>query len=383
MDDVVKERKPIEELIPVERAELYRNDAPAKETDQLRYWREALEGKCIETEKGSPRAGYYRDQSGKAVYAIWYVDGIVQCETNKYRDRGESMTADQIDEAFGWICRYPIPFELYSEAIAGKHLPPEYCTRLSLKEIQACVAWTPALGKQKLVAKDIETFDENGQERPGIGHNNPPEALPPDQALAKRIHDLGVQLKACLDKIGGAPKTQAEAEILAGYANKFKDFENDAVTAHKAEKQPFLDGGRAVDAKWFAPVRDKASASRAKIVTIIHAFEDAENARLAEEARIANEAAKKAAEASARTLDDVPPTAPEIVPEKAKVSSLRGGTRKVEPIITDLKAFLTYCAMLNTIPPDIAEAAERVARKFKAAGVKAPGMSGEAKGNAA
>lgn len=348
--------------------------------DQWKYWREALAGKPIDTEPGNPRTGYYRSQTGDELVGIWReADGVLQCERSKYGN-GSRMTADEIDELFSSVCRYPLTYEIYSDvAYSGGILPPEYKTRLTLKEIQAGVAWTETLGRQKLTAKDIETYDEDGKERPGLGHNNPPEELTPDHALAKRILDLGVQFKGWLEKVGGAPKTQAEAEILGGYANKFKDFENEAVSKHKVEKQPHLDAGRQVDAKWFSPVRDKAIASRDRVIAIIRAFEKAEDDRKAEEARIANEAARKAAEQTAAQNDAPPPVVDRIAPERTKISTLRGGgPRSTEKIVTELAPFLAYCASLENPPPDLIEAAEKIGRKFRSAGVKAPGMREQA-----
>jgi hypothetical protein len=342
--------------------------------DPFSYWRDALAGKPMQTEKGSPRSGYYRSQSGDEVVAIWYEpEGNVQCERSKYGN-GSKMSADEIDELFGWICHYPISFELFEVAMDGGQLPPEYKTRLTTKEIQGGVTWTPEIGKRKL-ALDPERYDEDGNERASIGHNNPPEDLTPDAALAKRIHDLGVQLGAWLAGIGGTPRNEAEAEILSGYANKFKDFENEAVAAHKAEKAPHLEKCREIDGKWFGPVKDKAIACRDKIIGVIRAWEKSENDRRAEAARLANEAARKAAEQAAVKTDEAPAPVPEFVPEPTKVSTLRGGgKRPSEKLIIDLKAFFAYAASLNEPPPDLIDAAEKVARKWKAAGIKAPGM---------
>jgi hypothetical protein len=341
--------------------------------DQYTWWRQGLNGEVIETEKGNPRSGCYRSQSGDEVFSIWRDETGLHCERSKYGD-GSKMTADEIDEQFGWICRYPIPYELYELVITGEgQLPPEYKTRLTTKEIQGGIPWTPELGKRKLLA-DPERFDEHGNERPGAEHNNPPEDLPADRALAKRIHDLGLQLKALLDKFGGAPRTQEEAEVVSGYANKFKDFENEAVAAHKAEKAPHFEKCKEIDAKWFGPVRDKAIGSRDRIIAMIRAFEKAEDARKTEAARAANEAAQKVSAQAA--IDGPAETAPQIVPEPTKVSTLRGtGKRTQEKLVTDLKAFLAYLASMDDPPGDLVDVAEKIARKLKGAGVKAPGMA--------
>lgn len=349
------------------------------------YWQDALGGKKIDTEPGNPRTGYYRSQTGKELVAIWRDDGGVLCchrVNSKYGD-GSKMSAEEIDELFSWVCHYPIPYELFKLVEGGGTLPPEYTTRLTTKEIQAGAVWTPELGKKKL-ALDPEKYDEEGNERPGPGHNNPPEDLPPDRALAKRIHDLGVQLGNWLKGIGGTPRDAAEAEILGGYANKFKDFENEAVAAHKAEKAPHLEKCREIDAKWFAPVKEKAIASREKIIGMIRAWEKAENDKRTEAAHAANEAARQAAEQSAATTDAALAPIAEFVPEPTKVSSLRGGNKKpAEKLVVELAPFLAYCAGMKNPPPDIVAAAEKVAGNLKRAGITAPGMAAaEAKGAA-
>jgi hypothetical protein len=121
----------------------------------------------------------------------------------------------------------------------------------------------------------------------------------------------------------------------------------------------------------------RAISWRNHIIALIQAFKKTENARRAEEARLANEAARKAAEQQARISGEPPAQVDEVVPENAKVSTLRGGPREPEKLIADLGAFLAYCVSLNEPPPDIVAAANKVARKWRAAGVNAPGMIGK------
>jgi hypothetical protein len=238
------------------------------------------------------------------------------------------------------------------------------------------VVWTEAWARTQLAA-ELETHDEHGNPREVIGGNHPPEDLTPDQALAKRILDLDSLVDKWLSKIRGTPTTQAEAEVLANYANKFKDFENEAVSAHKIEKEPHLKAGRAVDAKWFGPIRDKAATSRQKIISLIRAFESAEDAKRAEAARVVNELARKAAETQARTSDTLVEPVSDILPEKAKVTTLRGGgggRRQAAKLVTDPKLFLEFCLSLQTVPPELVEAMEKIARRWTTSGTPAPGM---------
>jgi hypothetical protein len=354
-------------------------------SDPWARWEAALRGEPLDLgARGDPPWGYFRFPPSKTAgpnarqeaVAIWRDDeGELQCVRNVYGD-GSKMTALQIDEMFS-AEHYAIPFELYM-AVTDRNEPwPEiYTTRLRTKDIVNGIVWTEEWARKQLAAK-VETHDEAGNPRAVIGDNGAPADATPDQALAARILNIGKQLAAWLATIGGKPTTQAEADTLGNYANTFKDFENEAVAAHKGEKQPFLDGGRDVDARWFAPVRDKAIAARAKALALAKEFTDAENARRIEAARVVNEANRKAAAAVAKTADA--PSAPiaEVVPERAKVATLRGGGPKSTPVwtVTDLPKFVAYCAGLEIPPPDLVDACEKIARKFGPAGVRAPGLS--------
>lgn len=348
-------------------------------------WEAALRGESLDLgARGDPPCGFYRfppsksNKNGKQeAVAIWRDEaGELQCERNVYGD-GAGMTEMQIDDIF-MSEHYAIPHALYQAVTErGEPWPEIYTTRLRTKDIVDGVVWTEAWARAQL-ATNVETHDEAGNPRAVIGDNNPPADLTPDKALAERILNIGKQLGAWLATIGGKPTSQAEADTLGNYANKFKDCENEATAAHKVEKQPFLDGGRDADARWFAPVRDKAIASRTKALELIKEFTKAEDARRVEAARVANEAAKKAAATVAKAAD-APRAEPiaEVIPEKAKVATLRGGVRSAGPVwtVTDLPRFTAYCAGLEIPPPDLVEACEKIARKFGPAGVRAPGLS--------
>jgi hypothetical protein len=346
-------------------------------------WEAALRGEPLDLgARGDPPIGFYRFPPSKTrpnnkqeAVAIWRDEaGELQCARNVY-GTGDGMTAMQIDELLSCSECYAIPHAIYQDvAEIGKPWPEIYTTRLRTKDIVDGLVWTEAWARAQLAA-NVETHDEAGNPRAVIGDNGAPPDATPAEALAARILNVGKQLAAWLATIGGKPKTQAEADTLGNYANKFKDCENEAIAAHKAEKQPFLDDCRTIDAKWFAPVKDKAVASRAKALALIKEFTDAENGRRIEAARIVNEAARKAAAEAAKTSEVTPEPIAEVVPEKAKVATLRGGQRSA-PVwtVTNLSAFVAYCAALDPPPADLVEACGKIARKFGPAGVKAPGM---------
>ena len=101
----------------------------------------------------------------------------------------------------------------------------------------------------------------------------------------------------------------------------------------------------------------------------------AEDAKRAQAAQIANELARKAVETEARVSDILVEPMREIVPEKAKVTSLRGGgQRQSSKLVTDPRLFLDFCLSLEPIPAELVEAMEKIARKWTASRTPAPGM---------
>ncbi len=347
------------------------------------YWQAALTGQTIQTERGNPRTGFYRSQTGDEVIAIWRGDdGTVCCKRTKFGD-GSRMDVDAIDDLFGFVCRYPISHELFQLVDSGGELPPEYGTRLSMKEIQAGVAWTPELGRKKLGLPDDadDTPPENPRAVPG--DNNPPEELPPEKNLLKRIRTAAERVDAWLKSIGGIPKTKEEADRVADYATKFGNLEKEGDEAFKKEKEPWLEGSRAVDAKW--KFRSEAGTLRKQYLAISNKWIDGEKARLAEEQRKQHEAAKLAAqreaEASGEPVAEIKePEAPKVTVGNMRTVSQR--ERKVW-IVTDPVAYANYLACMEPPLTEFLQDLGKYAQRQGAAGVAAPGITLEMKRSAA
>ena len=312
--------------------------------DQWAFYHAQLHGETPETTPGTPHAGFFRDGNKRAV-AIWRGDdGVWNCTaTSGYVPRH----LDEIDELFGFVCRHPITRSVYMNVFEGKGWPED----------------VPAAGRV------VEKTD-----------NNPPEELTPDKALAAEIAALETQCRAWLKGLpDGKPSNKTEADLAANYAEKFLAFENKAIAEHKAEKAPYLEAGRQCDAKWFAPVRDKASELKAKIKAIATAWARAEDTRKAEEARIANEAARKAAEEANRKaaeeadlLGAAPPPVVkpvEVVVEKTKVGTGRAISARSQTtyVVDDWKAVAVFFAGV----PDPAQDLKDVLQKLTNAAMKA------------
>lgn len=317
--------------------------------DEWAFWRESLAGGKPETTPGTPHSGFFRDKSKRAI-AIWTEDDVWMCAaTSGHAPRRQ----DEIDDMFGFVCRAPITRELYMTIASGGAWPED----------------VPAPQR-------------------GAGDNNPPDDLTPDQALAAEIAVMEAQCREWLKGLpDGKPHSKAEADLCANYAIKFGEFEKRASEAHKAEKAPFLESGRLVDAKWFAPVRDVAARLKAKIKAIGDGWLTRENARLADDARKANEAARAAAaEADRRAREEAdkagaapPPktVVQEVVAERAKIGTAGRAISqrsKKEWVIDDLPAVASYFAGLETPPADLVEVLTRLASKVCAAGVSVPGV---------
>ena len=165
---------------------------------------------------------------------------------------------------------------------------------------------------------------------------------------------------------------------------------------HKVEKEPFLEGGRKVDAKWFG-TRDAAVIATKWAKGLSDDYIKAEDARRKEAARIENEriqrehaekvaAAQREAEEAAASLPigcepppveipDAPP--PVVVAEAVKVGT---GARRQSMVsrevweIVDQKSLFHFLAEMNLLPQMLLEEARKFGENLAAGGVEVPGM---------
>jgi hypothetical protein len=300
------------------------------QVDQYQRWRDALaQNRGVETERGNPRSGYYRVKN--EAIAFWRDDdGVLSCW------RSGTFPAptdpDLIDELFGWCAPHPCSYELFQNFQQTGRWPDEV-------------------------------------EAPGAVI--PPDAKP-HEALDAELATLRDQARKWLETIGGAVKTQADADKAANYADEFAKLEKRGEAAHKADKAPFLEGGRAVDAAW-KPIIDRAAAEKTWSKKAAEAFLIAERKRIADEQRrVEAEAAKAAKEAP----QDAPPPLPAPAPKAGAGSSGRRiaiRTRTVHQI-EDVRALFAYFADMNETPRELMEAAQLIVNRMRSAGVTVPGV---------
>lgn len=217
--------------------------------DPWEWWRNALNGVFGEISADEPKTGFYRSrrknkQTGEVTFAsvaYWYTkDDILRCQID-----GKDIDDMQARTAWPYVSRRPISHELFMAVRNGAPWP----------DLNDAV----------------------------IGHNGSP-VDDSDAAIRDRIEDLAREAERMLK--AGAAGDQAVADQASDLANTFGELQNKVIALHKAEKQPHLEAGRAVDTKWFT-LRDRAADLKAKLKAVVvnpwlnKKAKEAEAARLA------------------------------------------------------------------------------------------------------
>lgn len=131
-----------------------------------------------------------------------------------------------------------------------------------------------------------------------IGHNAPPDTF---TAFSLHIDDLEEQARQFLD--GEPIATEAQAEDVSRLLNMIRKAGNDADDARKAEKKPFDDQAKAVQAKW-KPVLDRvdlvASVAKQALAPFLKAKEDAQRAEAEAARKAADDLLRRAREAASQ-----------------------------------------------------------------------------------
>ena len=320
--------------------------------DQYAAWRHALKTNTpVPFEPGNPASGFYkvRDRNPDRsirwdVVAVWRDDDGLQC--SRTGPRPAPTHFDEIEALFAICNSTPITHELFQHIFGGGAWPDE--------------VETPAVEAK-------------------------PDAAP-HEALEAELTALRDQASAWIEAIG-AVKTKDDADKAANYADAFAKLERRATELHKSEKAPHLEAGRAVDAAW-KPLIDRAGECKAWSKKAAEAFLIAEKRRLAEEQRLRDvEAAKAAAEAErlrreAEAAGAPPPVVEAPAPPPMAAPKAKAGTSgraisvrsRTVHNITDRRAFLEYLAALNDHPRELLEVMQLLANRLRAAGVTVPGV---------
>ncbi len=280
------------------------------------YWTNALRGTFLDVAIDDPQCGFYEQSSPKKQHreacAIW-------------RDENGTVLAlvgkRSIDPVFLWpsVSHKPITEEIYRRVERGE-------------------GWPDA----------IETI---------IGHNNPPT----DEANSDEVESA---VKAATVAAALGIKNQLEADRLGNIRDRLAKLFQAKEKERKAEKEPHLEAGRAVDAK-FNPILAEIEAAgkivKAELTKWLRAEDDRIAKELAEKAK-ADRAAREAAEAK----NAPPPIAIETVePERPRAGTVGRATGLREfksAVIVDYAKALQALASNAEIQALVQSLADRAAR---------------------
>lgn len=233
--------------------------------------------------------------------------------------------------------------------------------------------WTYCCGNPVSKADAKHAFEQGTWpgDVPDVGHNSG------DLSLSDEINDTAEQAIGWLEKTPIGSKV--ECDMAANWRAKLLELRKRAESEHKAEKQPHLDAGRAVDAK-YKPLIDIAADAADSLRNALTRYMAAEEAKLraaeAAQRKAAEEAARKAREAAAAKgvpePEDVPLPSPE--PVRVQAGGQRGrkvGLREITRyVVTDFDAALAHVKD----HPDVRAAVEKAAAAMAKAGAKVPGV---------
>lgn len=264
-----------------------------------KYWKNALKGEFGPIHEGEPQTGFYaqkarkgnetRDAQEASPVAIW------SDESGTHAVIGMSESVTDADRIWTWVAQNPITYKQYlvwvkNGVVPEAHRPKAKAVKPSTKVAEKAPA--------PVVANNCPIPDKS---KIGIGHNGGPDI---SAELAAEIK-AETQLVENLIKAGVDSKDTAEK--LGECGNRLLALKKKTNAAHKQEKAPWLEGGRAVDDRYKPLIKacdDKVKEARSPIDTwkrqetkrleIIAEAERAEkqrieNERIAEENRLAKE----------------------------------------------------------------------------------------------
>ncbi|WP_105436378.1 hypothetical protein [Neorhizobium tomejilense] len=292
-----------------------------KIVDPWKWWQTALKdpskigSKDLPVHDSDPQQGYFRVRYSKdkpfEPVAIWKEDGAWLA----YR-AGREVKAEDI-----WTscCRHPISHAAYEAAIDGKGWPDDDAT----------------------VAAQVKPPE------PGIGDNS----APVDEADV-----LKDQIESALKGIDAYKKItdDATASKAQSLRNRLNELSGDADKKRDELKRPHLEAGKVIDKHWMPLVKSAKEGANA-VKAAMDAYETEklrkrrEEERKAEEARIAAEAAARAAQPEGEVLE-APKVETQPAPPPEPVGQIRATYGKAASVsvkivvdqVTDWPALATY-----------------------------------------
>jgi hypothetical protein len=316
------------------------------------WWQAALKnpaavGKTLPVHENEPQQGYYRTRFKDSPWqpvAIFYPEG--SNELVAYRAGREVRP----DEVWTFACRNPVSYQAYNDALEGKGWPDDD------KTVSAHVtAPAPTIGDNSATVDEAEAIKDQID-----------AALAGMDAYAKIADDA----------------TAAKALSLR---NRLNELSNQADKIRVKQKEPHLEAGKAVDAKW-QPLVKSAKAGADKVRDAIGSFET-EKLRKQREAERQAEQARRAAEEAARerqgetAVIDAPKveTVVEAAPAPIKPTYGKAASVQVKTVVkdvTDYAALYAYMAGREEVQTLLRQLAQRA---LDAGRTNIPGITVEEK----
>lgn len=293
-----------------------------KIVDVWAWWRAALAdpskigSKELPVHDSDARPGYFRTKNrdkGFDPVAIFYPED--SNELVAFR-AGREVRPDAI---WSFCCRYPVTYEAYNDAIAGKGWPDD----------------------DQVVAAQVKPPE------PGIGDNS----APVDEADV-----LKDQIEAALKGIDAYKKItdDATASKAQSLRNRLNELSGDADKKRDELKRPHLEAGKVIDKHWMPLVKSAKEGANA-VKAAMDAYETEklrkrrEEERKQEEARIAAEAAARAAQPEGEVLE-APKVETQPAPPPEPVGQIRATYGKAASVsvkivvdqVTDWPALAVY-----------------------------------------
>lgn len=308
------------------------------------FWKASLNGERRGYSESQPHAGYYRLRRrlpegggwGDAV-VIWQAeDGSWAAKRN-----GELLDALKI-----WTLAAPhaVSYEAYKTAFEGRGWPDQVAVQI------------PAEGGR------------------GIGDNS--SAVGVDQQFVEEITDRITRFRAWLKGLGGKITTKEQSDEAAAHKEAISKLRTAADKAFRAEKDPVVAEGKAIDGKW-SVVKIAALKGENEIVAAAEVY-------LREQSRIQREEAletqRRADADRRRALADTPSEQRAPDPEPAPVPPIRikAGTsgRGIAlktirvPVVDDIELLKAFFITL----PEGERAARDWAERYAAVRMPVPGV---------
>lgn len=293
--------------------------------DRLSHYRANLEGRLTPADfhNDQPQPGYYRRRLNEGARfvpaAIWDgADGQLYCEVD-----GQSADAA---EQWPWIMRRPVPFDAYKHYKDRGFWPDE-----------------PAPPGNNRPPPDQADGEEASGQASSALETSSPEADDDDAAYAKQ-RETAANLIEQAKPLLALDNPDEKADLIANVKDAIVSARKESNRLREEEKKAWIEGGRAVDARWkgITDPLDKAADMLRDILEGILKRQRAEAARKAEEA------AKQAREAG---LTETPPPA---APAKPKVGGAVSGrsTSLVKTrvaVIEDMDALYAFMKQTDSL----------------------------------